>query len=317
MNKVRVSIVIPSFNGGALLDECLEAIFSQETELSFEVLVIDSGSTDGTVERLKRFSHPLRLVEIAPEKFNHGLTRNRGIELAKGEFVVLMTQDAVPADNRWLDALINPFYEDPRVAGVYARQLPRSGANVLTKRHLEAWLTGRTKRHVSYISSRDEYENMRPMEKYFLCNFDDVCSAIRKSVWEKIPYVKTDFGEDLVWSKKALLAGFKIVYEPGARVVHSHSRSLGYEYRRTRLCHRRLHEIFGVRTVPTWTRLVRYACKSMGRDVVYLLMEEPSAPGKIFLILRAPFASFLNLYAQYRGALDAVRGRSHRNIRGV
>ncbi|MFQ5428614.1 MAG: glycosyltransferase family 2 protein, partial [Thermodesulfobacteriota bacterium] len=173
------------------------------------------------------------------------------------------------------------------------------------------------KRHVSYITSRDEYDNMRPMKKYFFCNFDDVCSAIRKTVWEKIPYVKTDFGEDLVWSKKALEAGFKIVYEPGARVVHSHSRSLGYEYKRTRLCHRRLNEIFGVRTVPTWRRLLRYALRSTGRDMVYILREEPSAVGKLFFILRAPCACFLNLYAQYRGAEDAIRGRSLKNIRGV
>ncbi len=315
MKQVRVSIVIPSFNGGVLFRECLEAIFSQETDIPFEVLIIDSGSTDGTLERLKGL--PIRLYEIGPGEFNHGDTRNKGIGLAKGEFVVLMTQDALPMDRRWLEALIKPFNEDPLVAGVYARQVPRDDADVLTKRHLDEWLTGRTQRHVSKITDRERYDKMRPMEKYFFCNFDDVCSAIRKDVWKKIPYEKTDFGEDIEWSKKALEAGFRIVYEPAARVAHSHSRSLAYEYRRTRLCHRRLNEIFGLRTVPTKKLILRYAVKSAAVDMAYVWNKEPSLLKKFSLILRLPFASFLSVYAQYSGARDAAKGHGKKRAAGV
>jgi len=315
MKQVRVSIVIPSFNGGVLFRECLEAIFSQETNIPFEVLIIDSGSTDGTLERLKGL--PIRLYEIGPGEFNHGDTRNKGIGLAKGEFVVLMTQDALPMDRRWLEALIKPFNEDPLVAGVYARQVPRDDADVLTKRHLDEWLTGRTQRHVSKITDRERYDKMRPMEKYFFCNFDDVCSAIRKDVWKKIPYEKTDFGEDIEWSKKALEAGFRIVYEPAARVAHSHSRSLAYEYRRTRLCHRRLNEIFGLRTVPTKKLILRYAVKSAAVDMAYVWNKEPSLLKKFSLILRLPFASFLSVYAQYSGARDAAKGHGKKRAAGV
>lgn len=315
MKEIHVSIVIPSFNGGILFSECLKAIFSQKTELTFEVIVLDSGSTDGTLESLKKF--PLSLHKIDPGEFNHGETRNKGIAMAEGEFVILLTQDAVPIGHDWRDSMIRPFKEDPLVAGVYARQAPKEDAHILTRRHLDEWLTGRTSRHVSSITDRERYDKMRPMEKYFFCNFDDVCSALRKNVWEKIPYVKTDFAEDLVWSKKALEAGFKIVYEPDATVRHSHSRSLGYEYRRTRLCHRRLNEIFGVRTVPTKSRLLRYALKSMKKDMLYVLNEEPSALKKMFLILRTPCASFLNVYAQYSGARDALYGRERTNKGGV
>jgi rhamnosyltransferase len=216
MKKVGVSIVIPTLNGGETFRECLAAIFSQKTDTSFEVIVMDSGSTDGTVEMLRGFD--VRLVEVGPGEFNHGETRNRGIAMAGGEVVILMTQDAVPISDGWLDAMTRPFEEDPLVAGVYARQVPRDDADVLTRKHLESWLTGRPSRHVSYIEDRAEYERMRPMKRYFFCNFDDVCSAIRKDVWEKIPYERTDFAEDLEWSKKVLEAGFKIVYEPGAAV---------------------------------------------------------------------------------------------------
>jgi len=315
MKDIEVSIVIPSFNGGELFIECLHALFSQESEAPFEVIVIDSGSTDGTVERVKKF--PLRLYEISPWEFNHGETRNKGIGLAKGEFVILLTQDALPHGMHWLVAMIKPFRADPLVAGVYARQLPRKDAHPLTKRDLNEWLTGRDERHVSCISDGGKYDKMRPMEKYLFCNFDDVCSAIRKSVWEKIPYVKTNFAEDLEWSKKVIEKGFKIVYEPAAAVTHSHSRSLGYEYKRTRLCHRRLNEIFGIRTVPTRTQLLRYSVNSAGRDISYIWSKEPVFSKKILFILRAPFSSLLKVYAQYSGALDAITGRENRNIRGV
>ncbi len=315
MKKVRVSIVIPSLNGGPLFRECLEAVFSQETETPYEVIVLDSGSTDGTIEAAK--ARGVRLYGVGPGEFNHGETRNRGIALSKGEFVVLMTQDAVPMGRGWLNALIRPFNGDPLVAGVYARQVPHEDADVLTKKHLNEWLTGRAERHVSYITDRDEYETMRPMKRYFFCNFDDVCSAIRKSVWEKIPYERTDFGEDIEWSKKALEAGFKIVYEPAASVRHSHARPLKYEYQRTRLCHRRLNEIFGMRTVPTRKLILRYALNSAMKDAAYVWRNEPSLSRRLVLMARAPLASLINVYAQYSGARDAMKGRTKKKIAGV
>ncbi len=314
MKKVRVSIVIPTLNGGEVFRECLKAVFSQVTETPYEVIVLDSGSSDGTVEMLKR--KRLRLYEIKEGDFDHGGTRNMGIGLARGEFVVLMTQDAVPVGRGWLEALTAPFDEDPLVAGVYARQLPRDDADALTKRHLNGWLTGRKERHVSFIGDRAEYERMRPMERYFFCNFDDVCSAIRKSVWEKIPYERTKFGEDIEWSKKALEAGFKIVYEPGATVVHSHSRPLLHEYQRTRLCHRRLYEIFGMRTVPTRKLVLRYALKSTVKDILHAWAGEPSLKRRVFLVLRAPLACLLNVYAQYSGARDGARAMNRDRVTG-
>jgi len=314
-NKVAVSIVIPTLNGGKTFTECLGALFSQDTERPFEVIVLDSGSGDGTREAASRAG--ARLYDVGPGEFNHGETRNRGIGLARGEVVILMTQDAVPIGKNWLDSLTRPFSEDPLVAGVYARQVPREDADVLTKRHLGQWLTGRTERHVSYISDRGAYEKMRPMERYFFCNFDDVCSAIRKSVWEKIPYERTDFGEDIAWSKKALEAGFKIVFEPSASVRHSHSRSLAYEYRRTRLCHRRLFEIFGMRTVPTKRLLLRYALRSAIKDASYVWRREPSLTKRLALMARTPLMSLVNVYAQYSGALDAMRGSKNKRMPGV
>ena len=315
MGKKRVSIVIPTYNGGEDFKRCLRAIHAQEVDFSYEVIAIDSGSTDRTVQVAKEFS--VRVHEIDKKDFDHGLTRNRGIELSEGEFIVLLTQDAVPADSRWLGALIKPFYEDQLIAGVYARQIPKDDADVLTKRHLNNWLTARTERDVKHITDRAAYEALPPMKKYMFCNFDDVCSCIRRSVWEKIPYERAVFAEDLDWSKKVLEAGYKIVYEPGAAVIHSHDRSVFYEYKRTYICHRRLNELFGLRTVPTLGHVVRFGFKNIANDIPYVWKNEPDIINRLSLMLRVPLLSFLSVYAQYRGAKDQMEAKEIKRMKGV
>jgi rhamnosyltransferase len=219
----------------------LAAVRTQETPRAVEIVAFDSGSSDGTVGLLREFG--ARITEIPPAEFNHGATRNQAIAAARAPLVVLLTQDAVPAHARWLEALLAPF-ADLDVAGTYARQIPRADADALTRRALQAWVAGSEERRVQRLPDRDSYLRLHPMERYRLCVFDDVCAAIRRSVWERIPYEWAYFAEDLDWSTKVLEAGYSIVYEPAAAVVHSHDRSLRYEYRRTYACHRRLYELF-------------------------------------------------------------------------
>ncbi|GAB4545003.1 MAG: hypothetical protein Kow0063_38880 [Anaerolineae bacterium] len=313
--KLKVSIVIPTYNGGSLFQECLEAVYSQRVDFPFEVVVIDSGSTDETVSIAQ--SVPARLYHVDHREFDHGLTRNQGIALSTGDFVVLLTQDATPANTGWLRALIDPFLDDDLVAGVYARQIPRQDADVLTKRHLNRWLTGRTERDVKHISNWAEYENLTPMQKYLFCNFDDVCSCIRKSVWEKIPYERAVFAEDLEWSKKVLEAGYKIVYEPEAAVIHSHNRSITHEYKRTYVCHRRLNELFELRAVPTLMHVAYSALATTMSSVLYVWMHETNLRKKIPLTLKTPLLCFLSAYAQYKGARDQIKMGELKAIKGI
>jgi rhamnosyltransferase len=315
VSVIKVSIVIPTYNGGLLFQECLEAIYSQCVDFLFEVVVIDSGSTDGTVSIAKSF--PVRLHEIDQKEFNHGLTRNKGIALSTGDFVVLLCQDAIPTNADWLKALVAPFLDDVLVAGVYTRQIPREDANVLTKRHLNRWLTGRTERDVKHITNWAEYENLPPLQKYMFCNFDDVCSCIRRTVWEKIPYEWAVFAEDLEWSKKVLEAGYKIVYEPRAAVIHSHNRSVMYEYGRTYVCHRRLNELFGLRAVPTLMHVIYSALATTVSNILYVWMHETNLRKRFSLMLKTPFLSFSSAYAQYRGARDQMKTKEMKALKGL
>jgi len=126
MSEIEVSIIIPTKDGATHLEKVLEMIYAQAHEQPFEVIVIDSGSTDGTLDIVKRY--PARLVEIRPEDFGHGKTRNLGAELAEGKYLVFVTQDAIPATNRWLYSLLRNL-ELPEVAGVYGRQVPMEDTN--------------------------------------------------------------------------------------------------------------------------------------------------------------------------------------------
>jgi rhamnosyltransferase len=292
------SVVIPTKNGERTIKAVLDAIYRQGEP---EVIIVDSGSHDQTLTIARNY--PVRIIEIPPREFDHGQTRNNGIKEATGEYVVLITQDAEPADDHWLSTLLRNF-SDPHVAGVYCRQIPRGDADPITKRRLNDWLTGRKDRAENKIEDRSRYERFTPMEKYMFCNFDNVCSCIRKKVWEKIPFEETYFAEDIGWSKQVLEAGHTIVYEPEAAVYHSHNRSAWHEYQRTYVCHRRLYHLFGIQTIPSF----RYACRAAVTNITtegkYVCRAESNYSKKIPLLLKLPFLSLCSVFGQYLGARD-------------
>ena len=121
-----ISVVIPVKDGGADLVRCLDAIARQEVDDEVEIVIVDSGSSDGSVEIAR--ARGARVHEIPPEEFNHGRTRNLGAGLASGDVLAFTSQDAFAADERWLSRLVAPLRAGRAVAGVYGRQLPHEDA---------------------------------------------------------------------------------------------------------------------------------------------------------------------------------------------
>jgi GT2 family glycosyltransferase len=136
-------------------------------------------------------------------------------------------------------------------------------------------------------------------------------------VWERIPYEWAYFAEDLDWSTKALEAGYSIVYEPAAAVVHSHDRSIWYEYKRTYVCHRRLYELFGLRCAPTLRDAARNALRGGAGDAAYAWRHERRFRRRVGLTARAPILALLSNLAQWRGAADERLNRPLPALRGV
>ena len=129
------TVFIPTYNGEEYLEQLLTQVFDQ-INVTFEVLIIDSGSKDSTLDIIKRFPK-VQLHQIPNSEFGHGKTRNLAARMAKGEFIVYLSQDAVPAHNRWLEFMIEPFYMSPAVAGVVGKQEPRPHCDATTKREVK------------------------------------------------------------------------------------------------------------------------------------------------------------------------------------
>ena len=243
-----VSIVLLTRNGLGTLPGVLAAIDAQESPLRREIVAIDSGSTDGTVEYLR--SRVDRLLQIPAATFNHGETRNAAIVESRGALVVLLVQDAVPDSPRWLDNLVRPLLADERLAGTYARQQPRADASAITRYYLGQWLAASPTPRTSYVASREAFDRLAPYDRFTACVFDNVCSCVRRSVWTRHPFKATPIAEDLEWARDVLLAGHGLAYVPEAVVVHSHDRPARYELMRTYLAHQRLRALFGLGDDP-------------------------------------------------------------------
>jgi rhamnosyltransferase len=106
--KISASIVVLTFNGEEFLNDLLYMATSQVSSRGFEVIVIDSGSKDRTLEIVGAYP-TVKLVQIPNAEFGHGKTRNKACDLAKGDYVLFLTQDAVPAHTGWLEYMLEPF----------------------------------------------------------------------------------------------------------------------------------------------------------------------------------------------------------------
>lgn len=297
-----VSVVLPTRNGAATLPDLLDMLQRQRTDFSFEVIAIDSGSTDGTVDLLRPRVN--RLIGIAADAFDHGLTRNAAIEQARGKFVVMLVQDAVPASEDWLALLTAPLRTDGTLAGTYARQRPRPDTSAITRYYLNRSLAASDAARVEIITSREAFEALDPMARLRACTFDNVCSCLRKSVWERHPFKATPIGEDVEWARDVLLDGARLAYLPEAVVIHAHDRSARYEFARTRTLHRRLYELFGLRTIPNLTALARAVASSLRLHWRCGRTEAWSTQGMV----RGVALAVAWPAGQYLGALSAVRG---------
>jgi len=206
------SIIIRTKNEEQFIDKTLSAIFQQDIDLHFEVIVIDSGSTDRTLDIVRR--HAVRIHEIEAGDFSYGRALNLGASLAEGQYIVNLSAHCIPTDSRWIATLLSNLRTDPGIAATYGRQIPIIGLNPFEERSLIAVFTPNS-------------------EGRIYSPFSNANCAIRKTVWKKYPFdEKASFAEDFIWSQ-VLPREHEIRYVPEAQVYHSHPLRLKYWAKRS------------------------------------------------------------------------------------
>jgi rhamnosyltransferase len=216
---VTVSIVLLTYNGMPVVEHCLSMIVRQELDAEIELVHIDSGSTDGTLDVARAFS--LQTHAIPNAEFHHSRTRNWAATLAHNDIVVFLTQDAVPDTTTWLSRLTAPFV-DPTVGGVYGRQIPPHGVGPVRRCAMA---------HV-YPAER-EVRDPAAVQRFSLSmvRFSNANSAIRRDLLSRLRFDERALVcEDHGMCRDILSAGYKVVYEPEATVLHGHERTLYSEF---------------------------------------------------------------------------------------
>ncbi len=202
-NEPMVSIILRSFNESWALRETLPAIQAQSYR-NWELIVIDSGSTDGSVE-LIRAARPQHFIQIKPAEYNPSRVMNLGMRLARAEFGIFLNADATPQGTNWLGPLVRPLL-DPQTAAVFGRQIPRPDCQAVYACDYERCF-GPKRESV-------EWEHF----------FSMVSSGLRKDIWSQRGFLeKMQYSEDDEYTRWCRAEGYNVVYCPESVVMHSHN----------------------------------------------------------------------------------------------
>ncbi|MGK2877400.1 MAG: glycosyltransferase family A protein [Solirubrobacterales bacterium] len=251
MDVKSVTVAVPVLNGGERFRELLSALARQRNAANVELdlLIVDSGSTDGSVEAAREAG--ARVIEIDKSTFQHGRTRNLLLSEARGEVVALLTDDSVPASDIWLDSIVEGFAQADDVALVWGPQftLPEHPHFVRREQdeHFNMWGKGN---QIELTRIGDGAEGLAEYEanQGFFTYFSDANGAVAKSAWVDHPYREVPYAEDQLLARELLEAGFAKVFHAGAAVDHSHHFGVIGSMQRTFDDYRGLLEVLGFRS---------------------------------------------------------------------
>lgn len=273
-----VSIVIPTKNAGEQFDKVLCMIFSQKVKYSYEVICVDSGSKDQTLDIISKY--PVRLFQIEPQEFGHGKTRNFGASKGTGTYIVFITQDALPANEFWLQNFIDAMQMEEGIAGGFGAHLPYPDCNMIDKRNIVMHFKGFGEKNTIYcIEDKDRYEKEEGY-RHLLTFFSDNNSCVRRDVWEKYPYEDVEFAEDQLWARKIIELGYKKVFCPDALVYHSHNYDLSSYFGRDFDEHKGLYQIHKYISLKHWYYVLPAMTRHIWLDLRSLRRGELEPQGK-------------------------------------
>jgi len=270
-----VAIIMRSKNEEPYATQALDRLFSQSFT-HFTLYNVDSGSTDGTLEAIKRAnSRPDNIREIPPEDYVPGRVLNQMIESVGEDVIVLLNSDCIPLDTEWLQRLLRPLLSDEADV-VTSRQVARPDAQFI----------------VAYDLDRGYGDNNLNRKRYNF--FSAAACAFRRNIWEQERFPEEGWGEDFVWAVNCARKGVRFDIVVDSVVEHSHNYTLRTLYRREfghGIVHQRmLHE------EPSIAHLVLTCSKHIVRDILYAFRQRRLSTIPYNVAYRTTFH-----WAQYRG----------------
>ena len=290
MKPPLVSIIMRSFNEGWALRDTLPALKAQNYA-HWELIAFDSGSTDGSVDLLRR-AKPRHFIQIEPHEYNPSRVMNRAMQLAKSKYAIFLNSDATPQGSNWLGPLVKALQE-PEVAAVFGRQIPRPGCHAVFANDYERCFgTFRVSAHWEHF-------------------FSMVSSGLRKDIWAQRGFLESmQYSEDDEYTRWCRSHGYRVVYCPESVVMHSHNYTPQQAYRRSFGEARALAAVWSRKAGEiNWPRTVLLGwLNDLRRDFLFCarrgcLVELPHAARIRWNQRRAKLAGFKAGWAFYRQAI--------------
>lgn len=230
------SIIIPTYNGGKTLSLLLNKIISFVHQYSYEIIIIDSGSTDKTIDIIYQFKKKVsffKVVKINKKYFDHGNTRNLGVRMAKGKFICFFTQDALPEDKNFFRYYLEDFKISKTVVAIFGKNITYPGTPLLQKIESDCrWdMLDKfaNKKGVLIQNLSDPFIPYSAKNYLIWYFFSNTSSCYRRSFLIKNPFPKTNYGEDMMIGKIIIEKKLSKVYDSRCYVIHSHKYNF-FEY---------------------------------------------------------------------------------------
>jgi len=261
---ISISVIIPTKNAGDDFEPLVKMLLKQRGFNRVEIIVVDSGSSDQTLEIASRFS--CNIVRIKPEQFSHSYSRNLGAENATGDYLLFTTQDALPPTDTWLYELATALVQN-KAAAVSCAETPREDADLFYRvicwnhyRFLEVNGTDRilTKPNI------EDHINLRKNGQ-----LSDIANLISKELFFKYKY-RYNYAEDLDLGIRLIKDGYSLVFLGTTRIIHSHLRPAYYFMKRGYVDNLFLSNIFNDFVIP------KLDFNNLKRDILltyYILTE--------------------------------------------
>ena len=287
------TIFLPTYYGEVYVDDVLRNIFRQKVDFEYEVLVYDTSSKDNTPEIIEKYAREhknLRFKTITKDEYGHGKTRREAAFDAQGEIVVYLSQDAIPAHDRWLYEMVKPFSLNDKIAGVMGKQDPRPNCAPLLKNEIKSVFGNFGSDYGTTLFYKDDF--VKDQSQYdFISFYSDVNSAARKSViTNDVPYKPVAYAEDQLLGRDLIDAGYIKAYAPRGNVIHSNDIRLR-DYKA-----RLYDETLGLRrsgipvAKPSRKTIVKLTIKGVIKDSVKTIIDRDySLKRKLYWLLMNPF----------------------------